>query len=331
MSAPMPSPRSQRPAREAAWQRLAVGALALLIATIAALPRPLAYGLGYLFAVPWFLYWSVHDRRGRRSSGYWRNVRIAFRPGSPLGAQRPRRHLWRWSIHIAWILIDFCKMTKLTRANLASHGDLAEFPRLEQAYAKGRGLICATGHVGVWDVAGTAAGLLGLPITSVFRPSPVPALNRLIERLRTRTGQTVVARKNVVWTLRRVLADHQVIGILGDGGGKHSSVVAPFLGTPARTVATPALLHLLTGAPIVVCAVLRTGPMRYRLRVYDVIEQPAGPDRDADLVAITTRINAGLTQAIAEAPEQWFWQSRRFRHRPPGELPGADGLPPLAT
>ena len=40
-------------------------------------------------------------------------------------------------------------------------------------------------------------------------------------------------------------------------------------------------------------------------------------------------INVRLTQAVAEAPEQWFWQSRRFRHRPPGETPGPDGLPPL--
>lgn len=329
MSAKSRRDRSARPTREALWQRAAVGLLALVIASIAALPRPLAYGLGYPLAVPWYLFWLLRDRRGRRSSGYWRNVRIAFRPGAPLGAERPPRHLWRWSLHIAWILVDFCKMTKLTRANLPAHGDLREFPRLQQAFAQGRGLICATGHVGVWDVAGTAAGLLGLPITSVFRPSPVPALNRLIERLRTRTGQTVVARKNVVWTLRKVLAERQVIGILGDGGGKHSAVLAPFLGTTTRTVATPALLHLLSGAPIVVCAVLRTGPMRYRLRVYDVIEHPASTDREADLIAITTRINAGLTQAIAEAPEQWFWQSRRFRHRPPGEVPDPEGLPPL--
>ena len=50
----------------------------------------------------------------------------------------------------------------------------------------------------------------------------------------------------------------------------------------------------------------------------------------AYLLAITTRINRALGRGIAEAPEQWFWQSRRFRHRPPGEVPGPDGLPPLA-
>ena len=320
-----------RPAREALWQRLVVGAFAGLIWLVGVLPNWLAYALGDLMAVPWFLFWLGKDRRGRRTSGYWRNCRIAFRPGSPLGPARPPRHLWRWSRHIAWLAIDFCRMHRLTADSVRTMCDLREYPRVAAAFAQQKGLIFATGHLGVWDVSGYAAGLLGLPLISVFRPSPLPALNRLIERLRTGSGQTVVARKNVLRTLLRALADKQVVGILADGGGKHSAVEAPFLGTNSRTVASPALLHLATGAPIAVVAVHRLGRMRYRLRVFDVIENASTGDRDADMLAITARINRGLTQGIAEAPEQWFWQSRRFRHRPPGEVPGPDGLPPLAA
>ncbi|MBL8730424.1 MAG: lysophospholipid acyltransferase family protein [Planctomycetes bacterium] len=322
-----PTPR----AREALWQRVVVGLFAAVIWIVGALPNRLVYAIADLLAVPWFLWWCVRDRRGRRSSGYWRNCRIAFRPGAPLGAERPRRHLWRWSRHIAWLAIDFCRMHRITAANAHEHCDLREYPRVAEAFGEGKGLIFATGHIGVWDVAGHVAGLLGLPLTSVFRPSPLPALNRLIERLRTGTGSTVVARKNVMWTLKKVLGEHRAIGILADGGGKHSSVVAPFLGVPARTVATPALLHVMLGAPIAVVVMLRTGRMRFRLRVLDVIRDAATGDRERDLIAITGRINAALTQAVAEAPEQWFWQSRRFRHRPAGEQPGADGLPPLAV
>jgi len=321
----------KRAPREALWQRAVVAAFAGLMGCVGALPTRLAYALGDLLAVPWFLFWLVKDRGGRRTSGYWRNCRIAFRPGSPLGPKRPRRHLWRWSRHIAWLAIDFCRMHRITAANVRAHCDLAEFPRVQAAFAQQRGLIFATGHLGVWDVSGWAAGLLGLPLTSVFRPSPLPALNRLIERLRTGSGQTVVARKNVMRTLLRVLGERQAVGILADGGGKHSAVEVPFLGTSSRTVASPALLHLATGAPIAVVAVLRTGAMHYRLRVFDVIENASTGDRDADMLAITARINRGLTQGIAEAPEQWFWQSRRFRHRPAGEVPGPDGLPPLAS
>jgi KDO2-lipid IV(A) lauroyltransferase len=306
-----------------------VGLFAGVIWLVGALPAWLVYGIGDLLALPWCLWWSLRDRGGRRSSGYWRNCRVAFRDGAPLGAVRPSGHLWRWSRHIAWLAIDFCRMHRITAANVRAHCDMREYPRIAEVFGEGKGLIFATGHIGVWDVAGHVAGLLGLPLTSVFRPSPLPALNRLIERLRTGTGSTVVARKNVMWTLKKLLGEHRAIGILADGGGKHSSVVAPFLGVAARTVATPALLHLMLGAPIAVVVMLRTGRMRFRLRVLDVIRDAGTGDRDRDLVALTERINRALTQGVVEAPEQWFWQSRRFRHRPPGEQPGADELPPL--
>ncbi|MCA8977531.1 MAG: lysophospholipid acyltransferase family protein [Planctomycetes bacterium] len=329
----MSSTRSRARSRErrsAFWHRPAVAVLGAAIWLIGALPPRFAYLISDLLAVPWYLYWRCHDLRGGRSKGYWRNTAIAFRAGSPLGPTRPRRHLWRWSQHIARLVADFCLMRRIDKANLERHIDLGEYGRIAEVFARGKGMICATGHIGVWDVSGVGAGLRDLPLTSVFRPSPIPALDGLIARLRTRTGQNVVARKRVMWTLKKVLAERGAIGLLCDGGGKHSSVVAPFLGTPARTVATPALLHLMTGAPIVVVTTHRTGCMRYRLRVHDVISSPPTGDREHDLVAITTRINAGLSRAIAETPEQWFWQSRRFRHRPPGEIPGPDGLPPQA-
>lgn len=314
---------------ETAWQWPVVALANLLVWTLGRLPAWLAYGIGDLLAVPWYIYWRCRDPRGRSGQGFWRNRRIVYRTGAPLGATPPRHLLWRWSRAMAALAIDFCRMHHIRADNLAQHCDTSEFPALQQLFASGRGLICATGHIGVWDVAGHAAGLLGLPITSVFRPSPLPGLNRMIERLRTTTGQTVVARKNVLWTLKKVLARREAVGILCDGSGKRGAVVAPFLGTAARTVATPALLHLASGAPIAVVAVLRIGRQRYRLRVYDIIDVVPGTDRDADVLAITRRINDGLSHAIAEAPEQWFWQSRRFRHRPTDEAPGADGLPPL--
>jgi Kdo2-lipid IVA lauroyltransferase/acyltransferase len=319
------------PKREALWQKIAVGLLSGLIWLVGKLPTWIAYPIGVLMAVPWFLWWSIHDRAGKRSSGYWRNCRIAFRQGSPLGRTRPKGHLWRWSKHIAWLAIDFCRMERITKQNVQQVCDLDEYPRIADAISDGKGLIFATGHLGVWDVSGWVAGLQGLPIWSVFRPSPLPALNRLIERLRVGSGQHVIARKNVLRALLKLLGERRAVAILADGGGKHSAVEAPFLGTAARSVASPALLHLATGAPIVVLAVFRTGWMRYRLRVLDVIRDAGTGDREADMLAITARINRGLSHGIAEFPHQWFWQSRRFRHRPAGEIPGPDGLPPLAA
>jgi hypothetical protein len=48
------------------------------------------------------------------------------------------------------------------------------------------------------------------------------------------------------------------------------------------------------------------------------------------LAAVSGEINAALGEAILARPEQWLWGSRRFAQRPPGEIPGPDGLPPQA-
>lgn len=316
---------------EPLWQRAAVRILAVGIWLISILPAWLAYAIGDLMAVPWFFWWLLHDRRGLQTRGYWRNTRIAFRVGTPLGATRPKHHLWRWSRHIGWTVIDFCRLRRLTTGNLPEHCDLEEYPQLAELFAEGKGVIFVTGHIGLWDVAGYGAGLLGLPITSVFRPSPLPALNRLIERLRSGKGQTVVGRKRVMWTLKKALANKETIALVSDGGAKHNALVAPFLGVNASTVGTPALLHLATGAPIAVLAVHRKGRMRYRLRVYDIIRNGQTDDREQAMLTLTARINKGLSEAICEAPEQWFWQSRRFLNRPPGEQPCDDGLPPIVA
>ena len=99
----------------------------------------------------------------------------------------------------------------------------------------------------------------------------------------------------------------------------------------AASTASPAVLQLHTGAPMVVASCERTAPLRYRLRVWDVIRAEPVADRDAAIVSLTTRVNEGLGRAIAACPDQWFWQGNRWSHRPPGEPPGPDGLPPLAA
>lgn len=187
-------------------------------------------------------------------------------------------------------------MSRLRADNLGRYVDLSEVTQLQQIYKEGHGIIWATAHIGVWDVAGYASGLLGMKITSVFRPSQIHALDILISSLRTGSGQTVVAKWNVLRTLKQVVERGESIGLLVDSAGNHGTVFPPFLGTRAATVSTPAVLHLTTGAPIVVIVALRTGRFRFRLRVMDVIRKTASPDRDADVALILGRINLGLSK-----------------------------------
>ncbi len=81
---------------------------------------------------------------------------------------------------------------------------------------------------------------------------------------------------------------------------------------------------------MVVISLQRTARMRYRFRVWEVIRHAKTGNREADVEAVLGQMNQALSRAILANPEQWFWAGRRFRNRPPGEVPGADGLPPRA-
>ncbi len=310
--------------------RVAAGLLLLVLRVMGALPPRLATALVTPFAVPWAMYWLLHDRRGRKKRGYHRNVRIATRPGGGV-APLARGHLWRWSMHMAQLVVDFCQLHRLDRANVRDIVDLSEAGELEALCAEGRGVIVATGHIGAFDTGGYAMALAGIRITSVYRPSPVPAIDRAILRQRGAAGQRLLARKGAMRGLQAALQEGHMVALIVDGGSRGSAVFTPFLGTMAASTASPAVLQLHTGAPIVVASCERTGPLRYRMRVWDVIRAEPVADRDAAIVALTTRVNEGLGRAIAACPDQWFWQGNRWSHRPAGEQPGPDGLPPLAA
>ena len=320
---------TQSKARQTLRSRFTAAALRVAIRTLGRAPAPLAYLLADLCAIPLWILWSVQDRAGRKPRGYWRNVRIVYRQGG-LGDRRPRGHLWRVARHTTWLGIDCCRLPRITRANMSQFVDARAFDQLTELYAQGKGIVFVTGHVGVWDVAGYMPTLFDIPVTSVFRPSPVPGIDAVLTELRTGSGQTVVAKKNVVWARRRALGRGEAVGILCDSATRYAEHHPPYLGTAAATISTPALLSLATGAPVVVATAQRNSRFKFTLRVWDIIRPEPSGDRQADVLAILSRINAGLTQAVTENPEQWLWQSRRFKRRPPGETPGRDGLPPPA-
>lgn len=318
-----------RPPHSPWWHNVLTRLLAAVTWTFGALPSPIAYFLADLGAIPIAVLWLVSDRRGKRVRGYWRNVRIVYRDGG-LGTARPRLHLWKVARHLTWLAVDSCRLHRITKETLHRVVDLRELETVLKLHGQQKGIIWATGHIGVWDVAGYACALLNVAITSVFRPSPIPGVDRIISKLRTGSGQVVVAKHNVVGTLRRALQRRETIGLLCDSAGRRGDSFPPFLGTGAATVATPALLSLSSGAPVVVVTAMRTGKFRFALRVWDVIPAMSSGDRAKDVERILLRINQGLGRAVAAHPEQWFWQGRRFKHRPVGEQPGPDGLPPVA-
>jgi len=296
---------------------------------VARLPESVAYRGADVLAGPIAFFARRHERRvAPEGRGIVRNQRIAWRDG--WSEERSRTHLRGFARHLAWLLVDILRMPTLTAANLERHVEVEDYERVRDLCAEGRGVICVSGHIGVWELCPYAGSLLGLRIHVVARPLSSAPLERALARVRAASGQIMIRQENALLRLVRALGRGEVVGLLLDEDEARDPVFAPFLGTQAATSPAAAELQRRSGAPIAVVSCGRIGRARYRFRVWRVIRAQPG-NEDDERRRVVGEMNRGLSEAIRDAPDQWLWGSRRFRTRPPGERPGADGLPPVAT
>ncbi len=186
-----------------------------------------------------------------------------------------------------------------------------------QARRKGRGVVLITGHFGYWELLGATVASLGHPITVVAKDLHNPAVNRLILAGRERLGMCVTNMDSAPPAILRALRRNECVGLLADQDAGPGGVFVDFLGLPASTYQGPALFALRTGAPIVPCFIIRSGPERHRVRFETPIKADPSGDEEADIARITQAYTDVLVRYIVDYPDHWFWVHRRWKTRTP--------------
>jgi Kdo2-lipid IVA lauroyltransferase/acyltransferase len=301
----------RRRARRARLISLAVPLLGAVTAWVRSLTPRSAFRLGRLLG-------RVLDVLGSTREILRRNLTVAMgRTPPPRAVRRLERRYYQ---HLGLLVVEFLRMPMITRRNQDRFFEPTDDrARVRALFDEGRGLICVAGHAGNWELAGHAAGLMGLPLMSVAKLNGHPGLDAFVTGVRQSAGQRILDVRGSIWPMKKTLDRREAIGINVDQEARKDIVFAPFFGVLAATSSAPALLHRRTRAPIAVVTVFRKGPFRYALEVLDVIRHEPTADADADLLKITTRINAAMEAALRRHPEQWLWSHRRWRRRPPGE------------
>ncbi len=290
-------------------------------------PAFISYTLASLIArlITPILYWKGPRTPLNRTS-LRRNFQIAF--GADLSEKEIKRLTFRVLQHLAWLVIDFARMPLFREKALAEAVSKEDSAMLHEVLAEGKGALGVGGHVGVFGLLGHIACAVGLPICTVSNPNRNPYLQKVLRHRQEGPGQENIDNRHVARQLMRVLRDGKYVGMLVDENAKHSDLFLPFMGTLASVNPSVAKFHLKTGAPIIVSAVLRTRPGHYKFHVLDVIrEEPTG-DKAADQRRVMARVIEQIERSIRMAPEQWFWNSKRWKARPPNEVLSPEGLPP---
>ena len=200
-------------------------------------------------AAGWLAFrWLARERRIALT-----NLDIAF--GQTKSAEEKRRIACSAFQTFARSFLGLFWSRRLNRATLDKwiEVDADNLRQVEEARARGKGIIFVTLHYGEWELLGLATALCGFPMTIVMEQIRNPRIARLFERLRGRDGNRIILQRFALTKLFKALKRGESIALLIDLNAVPSrgGIWLDFFGKPAFSYSVAAGLALHTGAAIV--------------------------------------------------------------------------------
>lgn len=196
------------------------------------------------------------------------------------------------------------------------------------AVQRGKGVIAATGHLGMWQLAPFLAKLRGLARFCVaMAEEPNQAVQEFEQRFRDRfeivytTGSPFASLR-----LAQVLREGAILGMQIDRSIGGQVIELPFFGRPVAFPAGPAMLARITGAAIMPnFFVLEDDETQRRVVQYiePAIEVAHSRERDRDVYEATAAVVAVYERFVRRYPTQWYHFYDYFAPRSPPSSPPA--------
>ncbi len=177
---------------------------------------------------------------------------------------------------------------------------------LDEHVANGKGVILVPGHLANWDLGGAwAAERFGGFTTVAERLKPESVFDQFV-RYRETLGMSVLplGAPDVIRSLARTLKSGGIVALLGDRDIGGNGIQVNFLNAPATIPAGPALLSLMTGAPILVVGLWFDGD-KCRGHIYQPLIGNPENDRAAEIQQLSQGIADNLGDAIRQHPQDW--------------------------
>jgi KDO2-lipid IV(A) lauroyltransferase len=186
---------------------------------------------------------------------------------------------------------------------------------LDEALAKGKGVIILLGHFGNWELLADIFGAKVPSLSVVAKPMRNRYVDRWLARKRDAASVHTIYVDNALRKIYEALKKNGIVAILIDQHAGSQGTLVTFLGKETSTIRTVAGLALKTG-----CAVLPTYALLCSDGTYEIVlsEAPAptveGRSDEAVLAECQSRHNAILSAWVMHYPDHWFgWFHKRFK------------------
>jgi KDO2-lipid IV(A) lauroyltransferase len=190
----------------------------------------------------------------------------------------------------------------------------------ERAFAKGKGVMFLTSHLGAFDLQITNMALRGLNPNIVGTALKDERLNALLWEYRNAFGAIAIERGKESVRLFKALKSGGSIAILIDQDTKVKSRFVDFFGMKASTPIGATILALRTGCAVVPTYIFLDEKGTQQMHILPEIPLVITGDEEADLVVNTQLFTDFTEKIVREHPAQWVWMHERWKTRPGEEI-----------
>lgn len=178
------------------------------------------------------------------------------------------------------------------------------------------GVLLIVPHYHVLEIAGRLCAMQVKNLSAVYRPHRKPVIEFMNKKHLSHNFKTLIPRTNGKGMIR-LLRDKGCLFFLPDiDAGRKQSIFANFFNIPTASVASvPKLVELGKAKVVFVHAYRKSDLSGYEISFSQPLENYPSDNELQDVECV----NNEMEKLIRRHPEQYLWQYRRFRTRPPGE------------
>ena len=244
-----------------------------------------------------------------------RNLTLAFGKKTEKERTGIARSVFR---NLGRVTAEFSFIPLLNEENVRRYVFFEGAENFHRAHEKGKGVLFLTAHFGNWEWMAAAFPLFfRCPCHVIVRPLDNRFFDRIVEKLRTCTGNRTVPKEKSMGRILRLLKEGEVVGVLLDQNVDwREGVFVNFFGEMACTNAGLALLALKTGAPVLPVFNIRKTNGRYRVVIEPEIPLIRTGEKDLDVEKNTELFTSVIERYVREYPDLWFWLHQRWKTRP---------------
>jgi KDO2-lipid IV(A) lauroyltransferase len=216
--------------------------------------------------------------------------------------------------HFATLIVESIKSDEtFDENNWQKNVEMDVDPEAMELFKKpGKGCILVSGHIGNWEVAAQLLSFIK-PVVGITKHMNNPYADKLMKQRKPRYQFRPTPKRDTDKArFLTAIKNGEILALLIDQHAVKGTKIN-FFNKPVSSHRSPALLHLVSGAPLCFGYCLRKGPMSYKFVAQKPLIYKATGDRDKDVCAILNTLTEKLEDVIRQNPEQYLWAHRRWR------------------